>query len=248
MATTIIPISKSSDHLEIVNMPTIICPVCKKEAQVSLDHALIQINGRWLIYGKFSCCGCSAVFSVPAIGNTVDAANSDWKVETYKAFSRFPDIINTISPRFVKVYLEAEEARKLNLLEICGGGYRKALEILIVDYLIYQYPDESKRIIKLGTMGNRIKEYFEAKGDTHLMDMTNLAFMFGNDQVHYKKIFQGKTPGEELDFLEAMIESIVGCIMLYQDEQFRNKINRAGDEEDEEYPQKEEIDKAKSDD
>jgi len=234
MASTKVPIKESSDYLEIVNMPTIICPVCKKEAQVRFGDALLQINGKWLIDGEFSCCGSFALFSAPAIGNTIDAANSDWKVESYKANSRFPDIINSISPRFVKVYLEAEEARKLNLLEICGGGYRKALEILIVDYLIFLYPEDSQKIIKMGTMGNRIKEYVDAKGDSFLKDLTNAALTLGNDQVHYEKKFAGYTPEEELDALETMIQSIVGSIWLFQDEQLRNKINRAGDEEAEE--------------
>lgn len=49
----------------------------------------------------------------------------------------FSDIINEISPGFVKIYNQAHEAEIRLLDDIVGGGYRKALEFLIKDICIY---------------------------------------------------------------------------------------------------------------
>src|SRR5947209_9012383 len=48
------------------------------------------------------------------------------------------ETISNISPNFHKIYNEAYKAEQFGLMEICGVGYRKALEFLIKDYLITQ--------------------------------------------------------------------------------------------------------------
>ena len=47
----------------------------------------------------------------------------------------FSDVINSISPNFTVIYNQAFSAEQQNLTEICGVGYRKALEYLIKDYI-----------------------------------------------------------------------------------------------------------------
>lgn len=49
---------------------------------------------------------------------------------------QFSEEIKEVSSRFCRVYGQAEKAYNDNLDEICGAGFRKALEILIKDYLI----------------------------------------------------------------------------------------------------------------
>lgn len=53
----------------------------------------------------------------------------------------FSEIINSISPQFVLIYNQAYYAEQTNLDQICGVGYRKALEFLIKDYLISKETD-----------------------------------------------------------------------------------------------------------
>ncbi|MEC5403874.1 hypothetical protein, partial [Clostridioides difficile] len=70
----------------------------------------------------------------------LDMSYSDeWQIaEIYPKGSRirkFPDSIKEISSRFCNVYKQAESALNNDLDEICGMGFRKALEVLVKDYL-----------------------------------------------------------------------------------------------------------------
>ena len=68
--------------------------------------------------------------------------------------------IEQLSPLFIKIYNEAFTAEQLQLLEISGVGYRKALEFLIKDYLIKSIPEKSE-IIKSMFLGKcKQHEYF----------------------------------------------------------------------------------------
>jgi hypothetical protein len=61
---------------------------------------------------------------------------------------KFTQDIELLSPSFCTIYKEAAHAEDMGLTQICGGGFRKALEFLIKDYLIELRPqdaDESER-------------------------------------------------------------------------------------------------------
>ena len=66
----------------------------------------------------------------------------DQPFEFYSAFpstserKEFDERILKMSPRFVEIYNQSQKAEQSELTEICGMGYRKALECLIKDYLL----------------------------------------------------------------------------------------------------------------
>src|SRR5437868_3199481 len=59
---------------------------------------------------------------------------------------QFEDSIKKISPKFCEIYQEAHNAEEYRLTQICGVGYRKALEFLIKDYLISNHSDKAGEI------------------------------------------------------------------------------------------------------
>ena len=76
---------------------------------------------------------------VPQSGN----ANNRWYFfkNSEPIFPVEPDIpqkIKEISPSFVVVYTQASFSEQMNLKEICGMAYRKALEFLVKDFLIHK--------------------------------------------------------------------------------------------------------------
>ena len=72
----------------------------------------------------------------------------------------FSEIITSISPQFASIYNQAYHAEQMDLDQICGVGYRKALEFLIKDYLISKETDEQVIVnIKKKFLGNCIAEY-----------------------------------------------------------------------------------------
>ena len=89
--------------------------------------------------------------------------------------------IKIISPNFVNIYSQSYSAEKYGLDQICGVGYRKALEFLIKDYLIHLQPEKEKEIQEK-YLGNCINDYID---DIKLKECAKRATWLGNDETHY---------------------------------------------------------------
>lgn len=101
---------------------------------------------------------------------------------------KFKPVIKEISKSFVDIYIQASFAEQNNLSEICGVGYRKALEFLIKDYIITKRPKEEEKI-KKKFLSACIEEYVE---DERIKKVSKRAVWLGNDETHYVKKWEGK--------------------------------------------------------
>lgn len=93
----------------------------------------------------------------------------------------FADVIKNLSSQFTKIYNEAYFAEQHNLMEICGVGYRKALEFLIKDYAIYLHPDKAERIKKTA-LAQVISDFVTS---ANVKNVASRAAWLGNDETHY---------------------------------------------------------------
>lgn len=118
----------------------------------------------------------------------------------------FPKIINEISPSFIIIYNQAYIAEQQDLLEICGVGYRKALEFLIKDYTILNNETEKEKIEK-AFIGNVINQYVN---DIRIKTVSKRAAWLGNDETHYIRKWEGKN----LDDLKKLIDLTVHWIEM----------------------------------
>ena len=91
-------------------------------------------------------------------------------------------------------------------MEICGVGYRKALEFLIKDYAILNYPQQ-KETIEKKLLGQCIKEFVT---DEKVKIVATRAVWLGNDETHYIRKWEGKN----LDDLKKLIELTVHWIEM----------------------------------
>ncbi len=98
------------------------------------------------------------------------------------------ETIRKISPDFVAVYREAEEAEFRNLKLVCGPGYRKALEFLIKDYVIKLNPERAEEI-KKQYLGTCISTF--VKNDM-VKQVAARAVWLGNDETHYLRKWEEK--------------------------------------------------------
>lgn len=92
--------------------------------------------------------------------------------------------IKKVSPDFVLMYEQAYKAEKNNLIDLCGMGYRKSLEILITDFVLYKSnPGEKlkKEVMRLNLM-EKIKRYFN--DDNDFLTCAERATWIGNDETH----------------------------------------------------------------
>lgn len=103
---------------------------------------------------------------------------------------KYSEIIIGISPSFVKIYNQAYHAEQVNLDQICGVGYRKALEFLIKDYLISKESDKDKiENIKEKLLGNCIQENVQ---NENIKNVAKRAVWLGNDETHYIRKWEDK--------------------------------------------------------
>lgn len=118
---------------------------------------------------------------------------------------KFNQNISDLSSRFVKIYNESLYAESEGLLEICGPGYRKALEILVKDYLIKESPDDEDKI-KQKPLGQCIHEI----DNRRIQSCAKRAVWLGNDETHYIRKWENK----DLQDLKKLIELVVHYIEM----------------------------------
>jgi len=114
-----------------------------------------------------------------------------------------PQIISA-SDNFVKIYNQANHSEALNLSDIAGAGYRKALEFLIKDYSIGINPDQAN-IIKNKQLSKVISDHI---ADTNIKSTAKRAAWLGNDETHYYRKWEDK----DIKDLKILIELTVRWI------------------------------------
>jgi len=102
--------------------------------------------------------------------------------------TEYPRIINECSPLFVKIVNQAQNVESIELDEITGVGYRKALEFLIKDYVTIKNPDK-KDEIKKALLGNCINDYID---DPKIKACAERVVWLGNDETHYIRKWENK--------------------------------------------------------
>ena len=100
----------------------------------------------------------------------------------------FSETILGISEDFVEIYYQANTAEQNGLNQICGVGYRKALEFLIKDYIIYKDNNLKETVEKL-LLGKCINDYIK---NDKIKDIAKRATWLGNDETHYIRKWIGK--------------------------------------------------------
>lgn len=113
----------------------------------------------------------------------------------------FSQGIVDFSPNFVEIYNEAYDAECQGLTNICGMGYRKALEFLVKDFLTHKSPEEKDEIVKapLATLiNNRIE-------NDKLKALASRTTWLGNDETHYYRLHENRDLQDMKKFLHAFV-------------------------------------------
>ncbi len=98
-----------------------------------------------------------------------------------------PQIIHKISPKFIEIYKQASEAKQSGLDQICGPGFRKAVEFLIKDYAKSTVDDpETKKAIE-NTWAKPVVEKYIA--EPKVQRVAEKALWLGNDETHYLRVW-----------------------------------------------------------
>jgi hypothetical protein len=99
----------------------------------------------------------------------------------------YSQTIVDISSTFVDIFEQAEAAENFGLKDICGVGYRKALEFLIKDYIILN--DSSlKTNVENKQLSACIADHIF---NPTIKDIARRAVWLGNDETHYVRKWEG---------------------------------------------------------
>ncbi|WP_177340924.1 DUF4145 domain-containing protein [Comamonas thiooxydans] len=128
---------------------------------------------------------------------------------TYVNLSTFSEEIKNLSPNFIEIFNQSEEAQSRNLLQICGIGYRKALEFLIKDYCITLHPDKEIDI-KSKLLSKCINDYIN---DANIKIVAERAAWLGNDEAHYIKKWASKDIGDLKTLIKLSLNWIESSIL-----------------------------------
>jgi hypothetical protein len=114
----------------------------------------------------------------------------------------FPSSIESAFPSFKNIFNQSFTSEINGLDEICGPGYRKALEFLIKDYLILKGHDkETISTLQLSVCIKKIE-------DKNIQEVAKRAAWLGNDETHYIR----KWESHDLTNLKDLISLTVNFI------------------------------------
>ena len=156
------------------------CPICHHYSEIPVVKTFREPNDTG-VQVVFQCAfaGCKSFF----IGYYPPEGQKELKfLKPQKPeMASFPDSIRELSPSFISIYEEAEEALHIGLTQIAGPGYRKAFEFLIKDYAKSLRHEEADRIEQMFS-GNVVKEFIS---DPRIITVATRALWLGNDETHY---------------------------------------------------------------
>lgn len=206
------------------------CPICHRSIDPVYVAGHMEAEGRAAI--TFLCRGCKRVFltrylALERAGSTYQGSRFEESLPKCFVEEQFPQNIKTVSPNFSKIYNQALQAETLKLDEICGMGYRKALEFLVKDYCLYLSPDDSEKI-KSKLLKVCINDYFDNRRIKHLAEVS--AFI-GNEETHYQKEYDWGTIDDMKQFISALVHFISSDIQAAEatkriDEKFNHSQNQ----------------------
>jgi hypothetical protein len=93
----------------------------------------------------------------------------------------FAETISMLSPTFVSIFNEADEAKHIGLKQIAGPGYRRAFEFLIKDYAKSLAPGMGKDI-ESKFSGMIVNDFIP---DPRIQAVAKRCLWLGNDETHY---------------------------------------------------------------
>ncbi|MCA1021787.1 DUF4145 domain-containing protein [Halobacillus litoralis] len=110
---------------------------------------------------------------------------------------QFTDEIAEVSENFIEIYNEAFFAEQNNLTLISGIGYRKAVEFLVKDYLVFLNRENETEILArpLGQCINTLE-------NKDIKEIAKRATWLGNDEAHYQRKWEDK----DVEDLKKLIE------------------------------------------
>ena len=192
------------------------CPRCERYGAVKILAAVqtgSSLRPRRDVVAICECSdlGCEAVFVVfyaLIVENGIETARlMSHRPLEYTAPSTFSEAILNLSPTFCETYDQAARAEENGLAQICGAGYRRALEFLVKDFAIAKLPSseqEQRQRIARTFLGQCIRDYLP----NPIQDAAKRAAWLGNDEIHYYRTWSDRDVSDLKALIHLTVKSI----------------------------------------
>lgn len=210
-----------------VLMPTE-CPCCKKTMASDLTP-IIAVNNllpsdaiededddfragsECTVTSIYRCTSCNSLFTIWSKHKAEYNENHElgWSCDIQNQYpfdthvTAFSDEINGLSPEFVSIYNQSELAEAQTLNELCGMGYRRALEFLVDAYIRKIKPNES--IAPNLELSKKINNYIDIP---KIKTLAEKSVWLGNDATH----IVNKHPDRDVTDMKKFIRAITTMI------------------------------------
>lgn len=118
---------------------------------------------------------------------------------------QFDSEIEELSPNFITIYNQSFHAEQIGLTMISGIGYRKALEFLVKDYLIFLDGEKEEKILDM-----QLGQCLNILENSMIKEIAKRATWIGNDEAHYKRKWEDK----DVNDLKKLIDITVHFISM----------------------------------
>ena len=192
--------------------PISICPYCEIAISPIIDgYFCNKINDRRFVTFLCSCPVCYKTFIVKYELSSNDRSTLINYALTSSIEKTFDPKLEVLSPDFVRIYNQSLRAKELGMSDICGLGFRKALEFLIKDYAILLNKEDKDKIERLN-LGPCIREYID---NPKICTLAERSVWLGNDQTHYVEKHSDRDVNDLIKFIDRIVFHISGELVDY---------------------------------
>ena len=210
-----------------IPMPTE-CPCCNKTMASDLTPIIavnnllpsdfmednkenVKVESECDTVSVYRCTSCNSLFSIWSKHKAEMNENQEivWTCEIQNMYpfnthiTRFSNEISELSPEFISVYKQSELAETQNLDEICGMGYRRALEFLVDAYIRKVKPNEM--IDPCLNLGKKIDKYID---NQKIKILAKKSAWLGNDATHIVNTHPNRAVEDMKKFIKAITTMI----------------------------------------
>lgn len=185
------------------------CPICNEKMKPTDIYACFYYINKledYRAYVFYQCFACNDVFGV-RYEQEPGSSKHDLHFIQKSIFpiasmvEPFTNEIQSYFPDFFKIYNQAYKAEQAGLNEICGLGYRKALESLVKEYVITKNLNDKDKIMNMN-LSKCISEYIE---DDKIKQLASASAWIGNDEAHIMKKHLDRDYNDLKKFIKAIV-------------------------------------------
>lgn len=202
------------------------CPICNSSIAPVEKSKFFNSDSKMYFF-MFECPACNKGFITHYNYTNERKIKNNISYNMLKLVSSYPKVpelhqfdenIKKLSSNFCEIFNQAYVAEQMNLNEIAGIGYRKALEFLIKDYCIDKNKEQEEKI-KKEPLSQVITNYILSD---KIKNLAKASIWIGNDETHYVRKYEDKDIKDLKRFISATVAYITYELIADSAQEFVN--------------------------